>query len=425
VTLKLTDNQQAMLSGSDGNGCQIAMRMVVAAAEALTATRLVEIKSAHVTSCFYSGQVNVDFAEHLVANGAKVAVPTTLNASSMDFVHPELTLVDADLRGVAGAKRLGECYLAMGCNQTWTCAPYHIDPKPAFGENIAGSESNAVVFSNSVLGARTNLYGDFLDIGAAITGYVPYAGLHRDEPRRGEIVFDVQMIPDSVKNTDIFFNALGYVIGRESGSQIPVVVGLLPTTSEDQLKALGSTAACAGAVKMFHAVGVTPEAMSLEQALQGGRFDREITISATQIVAASDALCTATNGTISAVCMGTPHFSVSEFQSMMPLLSGRKVHADVRCYISTSRHTIDLIKKKGWLAELQDAGITIVADRCTYNIPRLDGVDGVVMTNSAKWAYYGPGNVGAKAVFASLKECLDSAVAGRVVRDPDLWLGLD
>jgi len=110
---------------------------------------------------------------------------------------------------------------------------------------------------------------------------------------------------------------------------------------------------------------------------------------------------------------------------MMPLLSDRKVHADVRCYISTSRHTIDLIKKKGWLTELQDAGITIIADRCTYNIPRLDGVDGVVMTNSAKWAYYGPGNVGAKAVFASLKECLDSAVAGRVVRDPDLWLGLD
>jgi len=424
VTLKLTDQQQSMLSGGNGSGCQIAMRMVVAAAEALTASQLVRINSAHVTSCFYSGRVNVDFAEHLVANEAKVAVPTTLNASSMDFVHPELTLVNPDLQGVTGAQRLRECYLKMGCNQTWTCAPYHIDPKPQFGENIAGSESNAVVFSNSVLGARTNLYGDFLDIAAAITGYVPYAGLHQDESRRGEIVFDAQGIPDSVKETDIFFNALGYVIGRESGSQIPVILGLLPTTSEDQLKALGSTAACAGAVKMFHAIGVTPEARSLAEALQGSQPNREVSVSASQIISASDALCMETHGRISAVCMGTPHFSFSEFQTLIPLLSNRKVHADVRFYISTSRHIIKLIEKEGWLEELEEAGITIVADRCTYNVPRLDGVDGVVMTNSAKWAYYGPGNVGAKAIFASLKECLDSAVAGRVVRDPDLWAGL-
>ena len=423
--MELSDQQKRMLAGGDGAGRQLAMRMVTKAAEALAAPRLIDIQSAHVTSCFYSGKVNVDFAEHLVANGAKVAVPTTLNASSMDFVHRDLQLVDPDEAVITGAGRLRECFQAMGCNLTWTCAPYHLEPRPGFGQHIAGSESNAVVFSNAVLGARTNLYGDFLDICAAITGCVPDAGLHRDEHRRGEILFELDAIPSQLLHEDIFFNVLGYLIGREVGSQIPVLSGLPTTTTEDQLRAVASTAACAGAVKHFHAVGITPEAPTLEAAFGGGQPVRTVRISPAQVVAARDALCTTTtDGELSAVCMGTPHFSVTEFEALTPMLAKRQVHPSVRFYVSTSRYVLDAIREKGWLPVYEESGVKIVVDRCTYNIPKLDGCGGRVMTSSAKWAYYAPGNVGAQVIFASLKECVDSAIAGHVVCDEALWAGV-
>ena len=422
--MELSDQQADMLAGGDGAGRQLAMRMVVKAAEALAAPRLIDIQSAHVTSCFYSGRVNVDFAEHLVAKGAKVAVPTTLNASSMDFLHQDLQLVEPDIAAIAGAGRLRECYREMGGNLTWTCAPYHLESRPEFGQHIAGSESNAVVFSNAVLGARTNLYGDFLDICAAITGCVPDAGLHRDENRRGEILFELDAIPAPLLHEEVFFNALGYLVGRDVGSQIPVFSGLPVTTSEDHLRALSSAAACAGAVRHFHAVGITPEAPTLEAAFGGERPLRTVRISPAQVVAARDALCSTTaDGELSAVCMGAPHFSVTEFEALTPMLANRRVHPGVRFYVSTSRYVLDAIIEKGWLPAYEEAGVKIVVDRCTYNIPRLEGCNGRVMTNSAKWAYYAPGNVGAQSIFASQKECVDSAVAGHVVRDQALWAG--
>ncbi len=422
--MELSDKQKRMLAGGDGAGCQLAMRMVTKAAAALAAPRLIDIQSAHVTSCFYSGRVNVDFAEHLVAKSARVAVPTTLNASSMDFLHQDLELVDPDMTAVAGAGRLRECYREMGCNLTWTCAPYHLEARPDFGQHIAGSESNAVVFSNAVLGARTNMYGDFLDICAAITGCVPDAGLHRDENRRGEILFELDAIPTPLLQEEVFFNVLGFLVGREVGSQIPVFSGLPATTSEDHLRALCSASACAGAVKHFHAVGITPEAPTLEAAFGGRRPVRTVRITPAQVVAARDALCSTTaDGELSAVCMGAPHFSVTEFEALTPLLTNVRVHPSVRFYVSTSRYVLDAIVEKGWLPAYEASGVNIVVDRCTYNLPKLEGCTGRVMTNSAKWAYYAPGNIGAQSIFASQKECVDSAVAGHVVRDEALWAG--
>ena len=206
-----------MLDGGRGEATALAMRIVVEMAGVWQADRLIDVTSAHVDSCLYHGRAGLDFAEKLLAGGANVAVPTTLNVSSLDLLHPGLVRLDADT--ASRARRLMDAYVAMGCRPTWTCAPYQLEHRPAFGEHVAWAESNAIVFANSVLGARTNRYGDFIDICAAVTGRVPEAGLHLDEHRRGRVVFRLaDDIPARLLHDEITPTCVGHVVGVESGN---------------------------------------------------------------------------------------------------------------------------------------------------------------------------------------------------------------
>ncbi len=316
-----------------------------------------------------------------------------------------------------------DAYVAMGCRETWTCAPYQLPERPAFGEHVAWAESNAIVFVNSVLGARSGRYGDFIDICAAIIGRVPNAGLHLTERRRGQVVFDLRGLPDRLLGEDALYPLLGHVVGAESGSLVPVVEGLPQRVGEDRLKAVGAAAASSGGVALVHVVGSTPEAPTLADALQGHDPVKVVEVTPAMIRAARDAL-TATEegqGRLVGVNVGTPHFSVEEFGELVALLAGRSVHSDVKLYASTSRHTLARIEARGWLAELEAAGVRMVVDTCTYVTPILRNTAGLVMTSSAKWAWYAPGNLGVQVAFGSLRECVDSAVEGRVVRDDALW----
>jgi hypothetical protein len=200
VTIQLEGHDERMLSGAEGEAARTAMRIVVAMAEVAGTDRLVDVASAHVDGCLYHGQVSLDFAERLVEQGAKVRVSTSLNVGSLDLIHPELYRGDPET--ATAGRRLMDLYVEMGCRPTWTCAPYQLDSRPAFGEHVAWAESNAIVFANSVLGARTDRYGDFIDICAAVTGRVPDAGLHRTERRRGRVVFRLSGLPDRVLEHD-------------------------------------------------------------------------------------------------------------------------------------------------------------------------------------------------------------------------------
>ena len=311
MALELTSHDRELLGGGRGEAATLAMRIVVEMARVWQAERLIDVTSAHVDSCLYHGRAGLDFAELLLAGGARVAVPTTLNVSSLDLLHPELVRLDADT--AAQARRLMDIYVAMGCRPTWTCAPYQLERRPSFGEHVAWAESNAIVFANSVLGARTNRYGDFIDICAAITGRVPEAGLHLDRHRKGRIVFRLaDDVPPRLLHDEVTPTCVGHVVGKESGSDVPVVVGLPLDTGEDRLKALGAAAASSGAVAMFHAVGITPEAPTLEEALGGNEADREIVVTLDRLRAARDELTTVEDGPIAAVSVGTPHLSVAE-----------------------------------------------------------------------------------------------------------------
>ena len=181
-----------------------------------------------------------------------------------------------------------DAYVAMGCRPTWTCAPYQLPDRPAFGEHVAWAESNAIVFANSVLGARTNRYGDFIDICAAITGRVPDHGLHTDEARRATVVVRLEGLTDALLDDELLYPVLGHLLGRRAGSDVWAIDGLPPNTSEDRLKAIGAAAASSGSVALFHAIGVTPEAPTWEAV--AAERTREETVTLADLRAARDEL---------------------------------------------------------------------------------------------------------------------------------------
>ncbi len=408
-----------MLAGHAGAAAQMAMRILATMARACEADRLLDITSAHIDGCLYHGDSGIEFAERLVEGGARVVVPTTLNVGAIDLLHPEY--FQGSVEQAARARRLMNLYEAMGCRAVWTCAPYQNAQRPALGQQIAWAESNAIVFANSVLGARTNRYGDFIDICAAITGRAPATGLHLEENRRGQILFRLTDISDRLKSEDVFYPTLGYLIGAQTGLRIPVIEGLPRLATEDQLKALGAAAASSGAVALFHAVGITPEARSLDEAFQGAQPEEIIDVSLDDLRRTLRELSTAADGSIDVVALGSPHFSIEEFARLMPLLSHLPPHPRVEVVVCTNRCVFSALEERGWAAALDAAGIRVIVDTCVVVAPMVRARSGALMTNSGKFAHYAPGNTGLEVVFGSLEECVRSAAAGRVWRDENLW----
>jgi len=413
--MHLTDEERFALGGDAPPWLAMAMRIVVEAGRLAGAGRLVPVTSAHVDGCLYHGDSGLHFVERLAALGGRVTVPTSLNVGSLDLIHPEVVRADARLR--ERATRHMRAYESLGCAATWTCAPYQVGYRPALGEHVAWAESNAVVFVNSVLGARSNRNGDFLDICCALTGRAPFCGLHRDEQRRAEVRVDLGALAPALLAEDAFYPVLGAWLGAELGSTVAVLDGLPADTVEDRLKALGAGAASTGAVGLFHAAGVTPEAPDVAAAGGGAAPARTVRVTPDMIRAARDTLSTAAGDGLDCVAFGSPHFSPRECRALAACLGDRR--ATVPVYVCTGRDTLAALGETR--ARLEAAGVTFVVDTCVVVTPVLAAGGGVMMTNSAKFAHYGPANTGYASVFGSLADCAESAVAGRVVRDEALW----
>lgn len=411
--LELSSQDQAMLNGVHGDAVALAMRIVTRAAEVIGATHLIDIEAAHIDGCLYHGPASLDFVDRLVAGGGRVVVPTTLNVGSMDLIHPELFRGSASLK--SNAERLMAAHLALGCESSFTCAPYQLSKRPKLGQQIAWAESNAIVFANSVLGARTNRYGDFMDLCAAITGRVPFAGLHVEANRVGQVLFRVSGLAERHHDRDILFAALGFIVGQRTGSWVPVIEGLPLNSTEDELKALGAAAASSGAVALFHAVGITPEAPTLEVALGHQAPLHTIDVSLADLTGVRKALNNCAAGdALAAVAVGTPHFSLTEFAELGRLIARSPGSFSVDFYVNTSRFILWELEQSGALQRLTDAGVQIVTDTCTYITPVMKQTRGLVMTNSGKWAHYAPANIGVEVAYGSLYECVQSARTGKV-----------
>ncbi len=418
MTVRLSARDKEMLEGRLGPACRMAMRIVVRLAEACGVAELMDVTQAHIDGCGLLSDSGLEFAETLAAKGAKVCIPTTLSMGPLDIQNWKRFGID---RAFADkALRQAAAYTAMGCIPTWTCAPYQSYLTPRFGQQIAWGESNAVAYANSVLGARTNRYADYLDICAAITGRVPRCGLHLEENRKGRILFHLADIaPDRIYGDD-FYSVLGYLVGLRTGNKVPVIQGLPKEVTGDNLKAFGAAAASSGAVALFHAVGITPEADTLEQACHGDAPEQTVEITMSDILDARRDMSGAARGDkLDLVALGCPHFSFDEFRELARHIravqaDGKSLHPDVRFVITSSRTSYALIERTELMDVLTGFGVEITLDTCIFHTPMVSPETKVVMTNSGKCAYYAPGELDVEVAFGSMAECVRSAVEGRV-----------
>lgn len=420
MTLTLSSKDHEMLAGDFGPATKMAMSIVVRMAKVSGAKELLDITGAHIDSTVYIGDAGLEFAERLASLGAKVAVPTTLNVSGLDEHHWQEWAVPSDW--ARQAYRQMVAYQSMGTIPTWTCAPYQTEMRPSLGQQIAWGESNAIVFANSVLGARTERYPDLFDICCAITGRAPAMGLHLTKNRAGQMLFRLIDIPEQLQHSDDFYPVLGNLIGKLSLDKIPVIDRMNVKPDEDQLKAFGAATASSGGVAMFHMVGITPEAPTLLEAFQNHPPGETIEITMDSLRQSRRELTHTDSNQLDMVVLGSPHFSLTEFKRLAPMLKGREKHPDVKFLVTSSRAMTQLAEKAGLLESLREFGAQLTVDTCILTTPMLPAEIQNLMTNSAKFAYYAPGLLGRKIAFGSLEDCVNSAVAGKIVRDDSLWL---
>ena len=406
--VQLTSEERDIAAGRDGAARAMAMRIVADTARMLGAARLIEVASAHIDGCLYHGDSGTHFAEKLVAGGGKVAVPTTLNVGALDLLHAGR--VKLEPQRAAMARRMMDAYGKLGCAPTWTCAPYQAGHRPKLGQHVAWGESNAVAFCNSVLGARTERYGDFLDICAALAARAPETGLHLDDNRRPTVTVDASSLDRRLVEDDAFWPVLGAWLGEIAGGRIVAFTGLPKKIDEDRLKAMGAAAASTGAVGLFHIESVTPEPF--------GATRETIKLDGAMLHAARDRLSTSrakAGDRVDAVALGSPHFSLGEFKRLLAALKGRAPAIPI--YVCTGRHTLEALKKEN----IDTGSLTVVADTCIVVTPILPANTGLLLTNSGKFAHYTRPNTGADVLYGSLTDCAETAVAGRLVRDESLW----
>jgi predicted aconitase/predicted aconitase with swiveling domain len=410
--LDLTEDDRAMLNGRDGIAVQLAMRITAAMAAQQGAEKLTDVVQGHIDGCIYASPANLTFAEKMAQMGAKVRIPTTMNAISVDRADWQAQGVPTDFGDPAA--RLADAYVRMGCRPTFTCSPYLLDSAPKMGEAIAWAESNAVIYANTVLGARTAKHPDFLDLCIALTGRAPLSGVYLDEPRRARRVIDV----DLPENTDdAFWPLVGYLAGRAAPDRIPVLRGLAAARpSKDDLKALCAAFGTTSAAPMLHIEGVTPEADGIAAA------DADhATITRADMIE----VWTMFNGgpaEVELVAIGSPHASASECRALADALGGRRRHENVAVIVTAGRDV--MAEAKDVIIRLRESGVQVVPDLCWCSIsePVFPSKTRALITNSGKYAHYGPGLSGRIVRFGNLADCIEAALTGRVPPRLPAWL---
>jgi hypothetical protein len=404
--MELTCEEQRMLDGKDGKGCKLAMEILVEVGQAFGAERMIPVKSAHTVLSTYKGilDAGVEVLERFVTLGARASVPTTTDPAGMDLERWKEFKVPENY-----AKKqfqIVKATRALGLIPCWTCTPYLCGLLPQKGDHLAWAESSAVIFANSILGARTNRETAVIDIAAGITGRTPYYGLHLTENRWGNILIDVQI--EKMSTDD--YNILGYFIGKRVGTKTPVIIGLKKTDRFEDYKGMGAAAAASGGVALYHIVGVTPEARTVEEAFGNNKPERSFTFSDKERDITRNEMCTARGDEINAVLVGCPHYTITEIKKVAELLEGKKIRKNVRFWIYTYKNVELLADRLGYKQIIEKSGAAITPDTCMMISPTELWHFKTIMTDSGKFAYYAPTQVQAEVIFDSIEKCVHAAV---------------
>lgn len=412
--LRLSETDRHLLAGRDGLARQIAMEVLCLMAAVQGADELIDVSRAHIDGCILAHDANLDFAETMYEVGARVVVPTTINAISVDRENWQSRGVIPDFGNKAS--RLADAYVNMGARPTFTCAPYLLDDAPRVDEAIGWSESNAVIYANSVLGARTQKHPDYLDLCIAITGRTPNTGVYLAENRVPVCELRVTL-PAQIE--DALWPMLGWLAGSKSPSRIPVLTGLEELSpTPDDLKALCAAFGTMSAAPMLHVRGHTPER---EVPLSSGASRIDITTE--ELRKLWQAFNTA-DDQVDLVAIGSPHASLAEVRRFVDLLGGSSCHPATKTIITVGRRVLADMTGEGLLDRLQRAGVEVIPDICWCSMtePVFPTAASVVMTNSGKYAHYGKGLTGRGMRFGSLKDCAYAAVSGRADKGLPAWL---
>ena len=412
--IHLSNSDKKMLAGDNGEATKIAMEVLCLMAAAQNADKLIDVSRGHIDGCILAHDANLHFAEKMLDMGASVIIPTTINAISVDRENWKSQGVAPDLGGKAS--RLADAYVKMGAYPTFTCAPYLLDEKPSKGEVIGWSESNAVIYANSVIGARTQKHPDYLDLFIAMTGRTPNTGVYLEENRKP--VCEIQVVLPS-NFDDAIWPMIGWLAGHKSPNGIPVLNGLEDILiSNDDLKALCAAFGTTSAAPMIHIKGHTPESE-----LQSAKDAKYTTIMPNDLLNLWQNFNNG-NNKIDLVAIGSPHASTSECLKFLELLEENNERVTVPTILTIGRETLSNLDHQGSLNKLSKLGVQVIPDICWCSItePVFPPEAKSLLTNSGKYAHYGEGLTGRNVRFGSLSDCALAAMTGYVDDEFPDWL---
>ena len=398
INMKLTKEEQAMLDGNEGYAVRKSMEILAALGDIFGAKNLIDVGSVQVAGVSYHnlGDAGLEFLDTLAVDG-KVKVLTTLNPAGMDLENWQQLGISPDF--AQKQNLVIDAFKRMGILISCTCTPYLIGNLPLYGEHVAWSESSAVTFANSVLGAKTNREGGPSALAAAFVGKTPCYGLHLDENRVPDV--HVKVNAELTKLSD--WGALGYEIGRKAENKIPYITGV-KKADLDELKSFCASVVTYGSKPLFYMKGVTPGAELQKQPNQ------MVVIEQSDLKNAYDNINDDVTD-IELVCVGCPHCSIKEISEIAQLLKGKKVAEGTEFWVATSRTAKQLADKRGYAATIEDAGAKFACDTCMAVAPLKDRFKSLA-TTSAKGCFYSRQN-NMKTKMGSVEECVNAAVTGK------------
>jgi len=406
--VKLTHEEQDMLSGAQGAGVRKAMEIVVALAEVYDAVELVPVTSAQIAGVSYKnlGEAGLEFLQEWAAQGARVRVPASMNPAGMDLQRWREMGIPTEF--AERQSLVVQALVAMGVAPTCTCTPYLVGDAPRAGEHLAWSESSAVSFANSVLAARSNREGGPSALAAAITGRTAAYGLHLTQCRQATHVVDVRCPVRSEAD----YGALGYLVGQRVADGVPYFRfpdgSLAEPPRQEDLMALGAAMGASGAVALYHIESVTPEASGTPavQPVPGPSLPVISIASLDDGYAALDSPL----DHIDFVSLGCPHATGADIERIAAALQGKRVKATL--WVTTSRGVRRWAEQRGLVARIEAAGGKVFADTCLVVAPVEELGFTAMATNSAKAAFYSPSHSGLRRRFGTMAQCIAAAISG-------------
>ncbi len=420
-TVQLTDEELAMLDGTQGHAVAAAMDLLVRYADVLGAERMVKtdnVAGANIYGPRHSRVLGTDDPASLFAEfSLDSTTPTEISpvrAHSCQLIGPR-DRENWELQGITAETNAemeqSERYLAsLGVNILSTCTPYQVGNVPSRGEHCAWMESSAVPYINSILGARTNTEGRESTAAAMLTGRIPYFALHQPENR-----WATHLVRSEVEVSSVFeWSVFGYFLGRHLRDEIPVIEGLEGPVDPVAIKQFGAAMNSSGDVELYHIPGVTAEAVSVEHALQGRRPEAEIVFTDADFRSVVEHLnSTATGEEIDLVVIGCPHASLSQVRECARLLDGKRIAAEVTFWVFTPSGLRDIARRNGWVETIERAGGKVMADTCPAIGQFVPPGTKRFATDSAKQVHYLPAILGYEGRFGDTEACVRAAVSGR------------